>query len=217
MANEIQYSFTHGQTTYALIRNNIGQIWNNPTSSFQSYQSANYSGYPIAGAEQGAASAFYTASMPAACPAGSYNVVAKQQLSTNPAETDPTIDAGSVNWNGSSVAQLSDIPTSGTVQPIQLQRGVMISNYEFYLRSSADHVTPFTSGTCSGQISKDGGAFGPLQSGAFTEVGLGFYRVNLTSGDLSCNTMALLFTATSPVGASDPLPQTFVLQHASGF
>lgn len=28
MANEIQFSFLHGQVAYCLIRNNVGQIWN---------------------------------------------------------------------------------------------------------------------------------------------------------------------------------------------
>lgn len=217
MANEIQFSFLHGAVAYCLIRNNVGQIWNSPTGSFQGYLSQNYSGYVVSALEQGVASSYYTASMPTGVPAGSYNVVAKEQLGGTPAETDPTVDAGSIDWTGSTVAQLSDISTSGIITtPVQIQRGVMIQNYEFYLRNSSDHATPFTSGICSGQISKDGGAFGALQSGNFTEVGLGFYSVTLTSGDTSCNTMALLFSANNSIGSSDPVPQTFILQHSSG-
>lgn len=217
MAGEIQFSFIHGDTTYVLIRNTTGQIWSNVTSTFQNYNTSNYSGYTVTANEQGTFSAYYTANMPTSVPPGSYNIVAKNQLGTNPAETDPTIDAGSVEWNGGAVAPISSIPVSGTPLQVNLQRGTMVQNYEFYLRSSADHLTAFVSGTVSGQISRDGGAFTFLQSGAFTEVGLGFYAVTLTSGDLNANTVGLLFTANGPNGgASDPLPQTFILQRSSG-
>lgn len=219
MANEIQGSFMTGHTVYALVRSATSTIANTATSALESYQTAHYSGYVISATEQGAASAYYTASMPTWLPAGTYNALFKQQLGSNPVESDPTVDVGSIDWNGSSVAALSSIATSGIASvPVQLQRGVMISNYEFYLRSSTDHVTPLTSGLCSGQISKDGGAFTALASGIITEVGNGFYSVTLTSGDTSCNTMGLLFTANGVNGgSSDPLPQTFILQHTSGF
>lgn len=218
MANEIQGSFITGSQVYALVRSTTGTILNTATSGFTNYATSAYSGYAITATEQGAASAYYTASMPSWVPPGSYNVLFKQQLGANPAETDPTVDVGSIEWNGSAVAALSSIATSGNISvPVQLQRGVMIQNYTFYLRSSADHVTPFTSGLCSGQISKDGGSFASLASGGFSELGLGFYGVTLTSGDTSCNTMGLLFTANGVNGgSSDPLPQTFIMQHSSG-
>lgn len=216
MANELQGSYIHGQTVYALVRGTTGLIWNTVTSAMELYSSAHFSGYAISATEQGTASAYYTANMPAA-PAGTYNALFKGQVGANPAETDPTVDVGSVDWNGSAVSNLSDISVSGTLQPIMLQRGVMIPNYPIYLRSSSDHITPFTSGTVSGQISRDGGSFGALQSGAFTEVGAGFYSLQaLTSGDLAANTVSLLFTATTlSGGTSDPLPQSFILQNAN--
>lgn len=219
MSGEIQGSYVHGTTVYALIRSRNAQIWNTATGALENYTSANYSGYAITAVEQGTASAYYVANMPATAPAGYYNALFKAQQGSNPAETDPTTDVGNVNWNGANVAQLSDIAVSGVVVPIQLQRGVMIKNYQIYLRSSADHITPFTSGIVSGQIAKDGGAFSALQSGAYTEVGNGFYALQaLTSGDTSCNTMSLLFTAIGLAGgASDPVPQTFILQRSSGY
>lgn len=219
MANELQGSYVHGATVYALLRNRNSQIWNNATSAFENYSTGSYSGYPITATEQGAASAYYAGSIPASVPPGTYAALFKSQQGANPAETDPTVDAGPVDWNGTNVAQLSDIAISGSVLPIQLQRGAQILNYPIYLKSSADHVTPFTSGIISGQISKNGGAFGVLQSGAYTEVGHGVYSLQaLTSGDTSCNTMALLFTGVGiSGGACDPLLQTFILQHASGF
>lgn len=216
MSNELQGSYVHGATVYALVRNTVGQIWNTTTGLFETYTTANYSGYAITATEQGTASAYYLANMPAA-PAGSINALFKAQVGASPAETDSTVDVGSLDWTGSAVATVANIPVSGTLQPIQIQRGVMILNYPIYLRSSSDHITPYTSGNVSGQISKDGGSFGPLQSGGFTEVGNGFYNLKaLTSGDLAANTISLLFTATGQSGGtSDPLPQSFILQNAN--
>ncbi len=95
----------------------------------------------------------------------------------------------------------------------------MIQNFPLYFRSSIDHVTPFVSGIISGQISRNGGAFGALQSGAYTELGLGFYALQaLTSGDTSAVTIALMFNAVGiSGGTSDPLPLGIVTQHSSGF
>ena len=94
----------------------------------------------------------------------------------------------------------------------------MIQNFPIYLVSATDHVTPFVSGVISGQISRDGGAFGALQSGAFTEIGLGTYKLQaLTSGDILCNTAALVFTGTGiSGGTSDPRVFTLLLQRTSG-
>lgn len=196
-------------------------MWNTVTNTFVAYATANYSGYVITCSEQGTASAYYTGTVPAAVPAGIYSIVMKQQLSANPAETDTTVVVGDLNWNGSNVAPLSDTATSGqlgVLSPIRLARGTMVKNYPIYLKSASDHVTPLTSGTVSGQISRDGAAFGPLQSGTFTEIGLGWYSLqSLTSGDLLANTAALLFQAANVSGqVSDPLAQAFILQRTSG-
>ena len=69
----------------------------------------------------------------------------------------------------------------------------------------------------SGQIARDGGAFGALQSGTVTERGLGFFDCTLTSGDLLANTVKLVFTAVGVSGgAADPVPFGAVLQRSSG-
>lgn len=217
MANELQGSYVANASVYALLRTTTAQIWSVASTAFQNYNSSNYSGYAISATQQGVASAYYTASMPAV-PAGTYNAVFKNQTAGFPQESDATVDAGSIDWNGSGVAQLSDISISGLALPVQIQRGTAVPNYPFYLRSSVDHITPFTSGIVSGQIARDNGLFGPLQSGAFTEIGHGFYVVqSLTSGDTNAGTFSLLFTANNiSGGSSDPLPQTFITQRSSG-
>lgn len=218
MAGELQASFVTGKTCYFLLRNRNAQISNVVVSGFSNYATAAYSGYPIGANEQGSASAYYTGNIPVYVPPGIYSAVLKQQIGANPAEGDPTVDVGDINWNGTNVAQLSDISVSGSTI-ILLPRSWQILNYPFDLRSSTDHITPFTSGTVSGQIARDNGAWGPLQSGAFTEIGFGTYVLQaLTSGDTNANTMSLRFTAVNAVGggACDPLTQHFILQRSSG-
>ncbi len=116
---------------------------------------------------------------------------------------------------------LNDLATSGQlslVSPVKIFRGEQILKFPFKLVSSIDHATSFTSGVCSGQISRDGGTFGALQSGAFSEVGLGWYYVQaLTSGDLLANTASLVFTANGiSGGTSDQRDFGFILQKSSG-
>lgn len=220
MAGELQGSFSTGQTCYFLVRTRNAQIWNSVTSTFVTYSTAAYSGYVIAGTEQGAHSAYYVGNFPTQAPAGAYGAVMKQQVSTDPAETDPTIDVGNVEWNGTNIAQLSDTLISGAAltTPSILPRGWMVLDYPIYLKSSADHISPFTSGILSGQISRDGGLWGALQSGAFTEVGYGVYTTTLTSGDLLANTVTLRFTGIGVSGgAADQLIQSFILQRTSGY
>lgn len=219
MANEVQISLQPAQTYYFLIRNTVGQIWNG--SAFEAYVTANYANYDLALVEQGTASAYYTGSFPATIVPGVYNITVKRQAGGSPDELDATVGAGDFNWNGTTVMPLSDAATSGQVGqflPSRIFRGQMVRNFMFPLVGNADHVTPFTSGVISGQISRDGASFTALQSGAFTEVGLGFYNLQaLTSGDLLANTVALVFTGVNLSGGqSDPCKFSMVLQRSSG-
>jgi hypothetical protein len=93
----------------------------------------------------------------------------------------------------------------------------MVQNFGVHLKSSSTHIDNFTSGVVSGQSSRDGGSFGALQSGTFTERGLGFYSCTLTSGDLLATTVFLSVTANGiSGGASDPVSISMVLQRSSG-
>lgn len=226
MAGELQASWQAGRTVNFYIRNRIGQIWDTSggTGAFRAYDSSLFATCTVQGSEQGTASAYYVGTMPAAIPAGTYNVVAKNQIASSGAETDSTVAEGNVEWNGTVLMPLSDVVTSGQFArnlPINMARGCMVRNFPFALKSAADHVAPLVSGIVSGQISRDGGAFGALQSGAvaagYTETGLGFYSVNLTSGDLLANTVALQFTGVNVSGGnSDPCQIGIVLQRTSG-
>lgn len=218
MAGEVQISFATGRTVYVLIRNSNGQIWNG--SNFVSYATVNYLLYTVALAEQGSASGYYFGNFPTAIVPGTYSITGKSQTGGSAAETDPTIAVGNLEWNGSGLAPLSDTATSGqvgTIGPIRLARGIALSGFPFKMVSAVDHVTPFVSGVVSGQISRDGGGFGPFQSGNFAEVGLGWYKCNLTSGDLLATTVALAFTATGVSGGvADQRDMMMILQRTSG-
>lgn len=219
MAGELQVSYASQKTVYFLVRNRIGQIWNTSTNLFESYLTASLANYAITGTEQ-STSAYFTGTFPAQISPGTYGVIAKAQLGGSPAETDGIVGGQNLEWNGAAIGPLSDLATSGQVAaalPLRLARGVAISGYPLYLKSSADHVTPFVSGVVSGQINKDWAGFTALQNGVFAERGLGFYSVNLTSGDLNANSIALLFTADRISGGqADPLPIAILTQRSSG-
>ncbi len=221
VANEIQVSFRAATTCYFLVRNRIGQVWNTSALAFQTYVTATYANYTISLTEQGTASSYFAGNFPTAITAGVYSVTAKQQIGGSPAESDPTIAVGDLQWNGTVTLPLSDLASSGQIGqigPVRIARGVQLLNFPFKLVSSADHSTPFTSGVVSGQISRDGAAFGALQSGAYTEIGLGWYSLQaLTSGDLNANTVALTLSANGISGGqADQRDFALITQRVSG-
>lgn len=220
MANEIQGRGPGaGKSPYFLVRNHTsGFVWNG--TSFVAYASGQTDLYDVALTEQGLSN-YYVGNFPSAIPAGVYAVEARDRIGAAPAETDPIFGMETFQWNGAVAAPLSDTATSGQLGqtgPIRIARGTMIQNFPIYFKSSVDHITPFTSGVVSGQIARDGGSFGALQSGAFTEIGQGFYNLQaLTSGDLLANSVKLLFTAVGISGGNaDPVPLSLVLQRTSG-
>lgn len=207
MANEVGVDYQSSKTVYFQVRNpTSGFIWTTSGAGlFETYSSlsGNLNTYAITMAEQGA-SAHYRGNFPAAIGAGVYDVVARDRVNAWFAESDPTIAVGEVNWVGSGgpVRAIADLATSGqmsTFHPNRVTKGHAISGFMFKMVSTSDHVTPVTSGVISGQISRNGGSFTTLESGTatagYTEVGLGLYKVNLTSGDLNVDVAALHFSA----------------------
>jgi len=99
MAAELQVQYhVSAVNVYFLLRNSTGSIWNG--TSFVAYATADLGAYDLPATEQGTASAYYTASMPAV-DAGLYYIVAKERVGADPAEADPTAGTGTVSWNGS--------------------------------------------------------------------------------------------------------------------
>lgn len=113
MASEIQCTHTAtGKNLYALIRNSTGGVWNG--SSFVSYATANLSTYATSLIEQGTASRYYAATFSASIATGVYNVAVYERQGASPAEGDPLVAAGQVEWNGSTVVALDTRAPSST-------------------------------------------------------------------------------------------------------
>ena len=81
---------------------------------------------------------------------------------------------------------------------LALTRGAALPNFTFVMTSASSHA-PTSGLTVSGKISKDGGAFAALTNTP-TEIGFGFYKVTITSGETDAVVLALRMTAS---GADD--------------
>lgn len=100
---------------------------------------------------------------------------------------DVTLDAiagtVTVTWSGRNVGPA-------------LLRNVALSNLEFLMVDSTDHVTPKTGLTISGTRSIDGGAFGAV-TGTFAEVANGIYQFDATAADMNGGIITFRFTGTA--------------------
>lgn len=80
-------------------------------------------------------------------------------------------------------------------QPAGIPKNVALSNFEFLMVDSTDHITPKTGLTVAGTISKDGGAFGALTNGV-AEIANGVYKVDITQAEMNADVITLKFTGT---------------------
>ena len=79
--------------------------------------------------------------------------------------------------------------------PSGITKNVALSNFEFYMVLSSDHVSAATGKTVAGTISKDGAAFGALIN-VISEIGTGMYKVDITQAEMSADVITLKFTET---------------------
>lgn len=83
---------------------------------------------------------------------------------------------------------------------LQAQTGIMknasLSNFEFVMILSSDHVTPAESKTITATISKDGGAFAACSNSA-SHVSGGIYKIDFTQAEMNADIITLKFAATS--------------------
>lgn len=108
MANEIRGVSPSG-TLYAHLRNQAGLIWDG--SAFETYASGSYADYDLAMTEQGD-SGVYLANFPSTITtAGTYEYYVYLQAGGSPAEGDPVIGTGKVDWTGIASAA----PSVGTM------------------------------------------------------------------------------------------------------
>jgi hypothetical protein len=96
-----------------------------------------------------------------------------------------------------------------TLVPSQLvmKAGVAFNAFTFFMRQSSDGQSALTGATVTAQRSIAGGALGACAN-AVSEIGGGYYQINLASTDTNGTIIGLLFTATGGV----PLPVVFATQ-----
>lgn len=80
--------------------------------------------------------------------------------------------------------------------PSGITKNVALSNFEFLMVLSSDHISPATGKTITSQISKDGGAFASMTNSA-NEVGSGVYKITITQAEMNADVLVLKFTSTS--------------------
>jgi len=79
--------------------------------------------------------------------------------------------------------------------PSEPAKNVALSNLEFLMVLTSDHITPATGKTVTSQISKDGGAFANTTN-SVAEIANGFYKISLTQTEMNANIIGLKFTET---------------------
>ncbi len=73
-------------------------------------------------------------------------------------------------------------------------KNTALTNFMFLMITASDDVTPLTGATVTATRSIDGAAFGACANGV-TEVGSGWYKINLDAADLNGDVIALRFVA----------------------
>jgi hypothetical protein len=117
MQTEIESIYQSGAKLYVILHNRItGQIWNNSTLAWETYNSANWTEYAIALTEQ-TGSGFYTATRPTGVSGYLQSEAIYVQAGSSPALTDaPSI--GIQHSQGENIASINSDPA---VSPQNLQ------------------------------------------------------------------------------------------------
>lgn len=92
-------------------------------------------------------------------------------------------------------AEISAIKAKTDHLPTGIRKNIAQSNFAFYMRLSNNHISPATGKIISASRSIDGGAFVTCTNTA-TEIGNGFYKINLSASDLNGDIISLRFTTT---------------------
>lgn len=82
-----------------------------------------------------------------------------------------------------------------SVTALAIKKNTQLSNFEFLMVSSTDHITPATGLTVTATRSIDGAAFASCAN-SVSEVGSGIYKITLATTDLNGTVITLKFTAT---------------------
>ena len=96
---------------------------------------------------------------------------------------------------------------------ISLPKNVAFNNFMLKMRrAGVSPATGVTGATVSCTRSLDGAAFGACNVGTATEVGSGWYKINLAASDLNGNIVVLKFDASGGSGTADSYEQVILTQ-----
>jgi len=145
---------------------------------------------------------------------GTKTAAVNGQLQTVKTKTDSlsfsiagVVDANAVRWKNVVPADLISGRVDANAQVVAdktgysllsapgIQKNAPFANFAFLMVNVTDGRTPATGLSVSGQRSIDGGVFANLANGV-TEIGNGWYKVNLAATDVNGDFIALKFTAT---------------------
>ena len=105
---------------------------------------------------------------------------------------------GSVTGNvgGNVVGSVASVTAAVTLAASQLfiKKNTALANFPFYMVDSSDHFSPKTGLTITAQRSIDGAAFANCANSA-SEIGNGWYVINLAAADLNGTNIAFKFTS----------------------
>lgn len=181
MAGEITFVHTTGRVCYFQVWNSIGQVYDTVTG-FEVYDTASISTYAITATEQGTSSGIYKGNMPSVA-AGVYGIVARERVGGAPAESDPEVATGDIEWTGSVLGF-----------PSNVKKNHALAEFQFLMTDSTNH-SPATGKTVTCTRSIDGAAFAAGTLANVTEVANGTYTVDFGTGDLNGNVIVLRATA----------------------
>jgi hypothetical protein len=103
MANEIHVEYASGNTLYAVLRNNIGQVWYPGGQAFEDWgtSSRDADDYDIAITDK--SGSLYVGDFDSNVPAGRCSFQVFLQAGANPTDGDTLVDSGQIMWSGSGV------------------------------------------------------------------------------------------------------------------
>ena len=103
MSNELRGATAPGMTCYAMVLNSAGKFWDTVTETFVSFDTNSYSDYLITMLEQGS-TGIYLGDFPVTITSsGTYEYFIKRQSDASPAQDDPIVNTGKLDWTGSSI------------------------------------------------------------------------------------------------------------------
>jgi len=116
MANEIQASYTSGNTLYAVIRNRAGEVWWQAGQTFEQWgaNGRDADDYALALTDKGGSR--YVGSFDENISSGSYFVQWFLQAGVDPTDTDALVGARDITWSGMAELTATKILANKAVQ-----------------------------------------------------------------------------------------------------